>query len=116
MHVEPRLGGAVVESWLEDGAPQQFELGRVIVWEPPARFSFTWRNATFAPLEQTEVEVTFARAGTATLVTVRHRGFERLRPDHPARHGMADPELQSAVAAFWADLLTSLRVLALPDE
>jgi uncharacterized protein YndB with AHSA1/START domain len=112
MRIEPRVGGAVEETWSEGGTPRSFELGRVTAWEPPARLAFTWRNATFAPLEQTDVEVTFAAVGDATLVTVRHRGWEALRADHPARHGADDAALQRSVGLWWGDVLTSLRECA----
>ena len=112
LRIEPRLGGALSESWTEAGEARAFELGRVTAWEPPARVAFTWRNATFAPFEQTEVEVTFAAMGDSTLVTVRHRGYEALRPDHPARHGLDDAGLQRMVGLWWGDLLTSLRECA----
>ena len=114
IQIEPRLGGAVFESWSDARGEQRFELGRVIVWQPPRQLAFTWRNATFAPLEQTEVEVTFAPAGESTLVTVRHRGWEALRRDHPARHGADDEQLQRVIGLWWADQLTSLRECALP--
>lgn len=112
LSIEPRLGGRVVETWRERGEQRSFELGRVTAWEPPTRLRFDWRNATFAPLEQTEVEVTFAAAGasgSATLVTVRHFGYEALRPDHPARHGEDDAGLQRMIGLWWGELLTALR-------
>lgn len=112
MQLEPRLGGAVAETWSEGGASRSFELGRVTAWEPPERLAFTWRNATFAPFERTDVEVTFAAMGESTLVTVRHRGWEALRADHPARHGEADAALQRSVGLFWGELLTALRECA----
>jgi len=109
IRIEPRLGGAIVEAWRDGGREHTFELGRITHWQPPERFAFTWRNATFAPLEQTAVDVTFAPTGESTLVTVRHAGWEALRPDHPARHGAADRELQGAIGSWWGELLTSLR-------
>jgi uncharacterized protein YndB with AHSA1/START domain len=112
LRIEPRLHGAITETWPHAGGERTFELGRVTVWEPPARFAFTWRNATFAPHELTDVEVTFTATGRATLVTVRHRGYEALREDHPARHGMDDAALQRAIGLWWGRLLSSLREFA----
>lgn len=111
--IEPRRDGAVRETWHENGAERHFELGRVTAWAPPHRLCFTWRNATFAPAEDTDVEVTFAAVGAGTLVTVRHRGWTRLRPDHPARHGMDDTALSRSVGLWWGDQLTALRERAL---
>ncbi len=109
IRIEPRLGGAIVEAWRHGVRARTFEIGRVTHWEPPARLAFTFRNATFAPLERTEVDVTFVPTGEATLVTVRHCGWEALRADHPARHGQADRELQGSIGSWWGELLTSLR-------
>lgn len=107
--IEPRLDGAVFETWHDGVDSRRFELGRVTAWEPPSRLAFTWRNATFTAFESTAVEVTFAAVGTGTLVTVRHRGWTALRVDHPARHGMDDRELARSVGLWWGDQLTSLR-------
>ena len=112
LHLEPRLDGVVSETWTDAGGAHRIELGRVTAWEPPHRVAFTWRNATFAPFEQTDVEVTFAAMGARTLVTVRHRGWESLRPDHPARHGSDDAALQREVGLWWGELLTALREFA----
>ena len=109
LHIEPRVDGRVYERSTDGSLPREFELGRVRVWQPPDRLLFSWRNATFAPLEHTEVEVIFRAVAGATLVTVRHRGWEALRPDHPARHGMADDELARSVGTWWAAQLAALR-------
>ena len=111
--IEPALDGAVFETWQAGGENQRFELGRVTAWEPPSRLAFTWRNATFTPLENTAVEVTFTAVGSGTLVTVRHHGWTSLRADHPARHGQADRELLRSMGLWWGDQLTSLRERAL---
>jgi uncharacterized protein YndB with AHSA1/START domain len=86
-----------------------FEVGRVRIWEPPERLAFTWRNANFGPAEQTEVEVEFKATSSGTLVTVTHRGWSALRPDHPARHGLQDAAFARMIGLFWGDLMTSLR-------
>ncbi|HEX5054127.1 MAG TPA: SRPBCC domain-containing protein [Planctomycetota bacterium] len=109
IRIEPNLGGRVVETWRDGDEQREFELGRVTAWQPPERLAFTWRNATFAPLEQTAVDVHFAAAGDGTLVTVRHSGWLSLRRDHPARHGMADAEFARSVGMWWSQQLTALR-------
>lgn len=112
--IEPRAGGRVFERWREDGTVREFDLGEVLVWQPPERLVFSWRNATFAPLERTEVEVTFADAAGGTLVTVRHRGWESLRDDHPARHGLVGAAFARSLGLWWGDQLTALRERGTP--
>ena len=107
--METFVGGAVTESWRDGKGEHVHEFGRVTAWEPPHRLVFGWRNATFAPLEHTEVEVTFAAMGSGTLVTVRHRGWESLRPDHPARHGEDAVGFARTLGLWWGDLLAALR-------
>ncbi|MFY9341858.1 MAG: SRPBCC domain-containing protein [Planctomycetota bacterium] len=106
---EEWLGGRVHETWTEGGEAREFEMGRIIAWEPPRRFAYTWRNATFAPHEVTEVEVTFQALGGGTLVTVRHCGWERLRPDHPARHGQDDAAFARELGLWWGEQMSALR-------
>lgn len=111
--IEPQVGGRVYEQWTAaDGSQREFVIGAVTAWQPPERLAFTWRNATFAPIEQTDVEVTFAVAGTGTLVMVRHRGFESLREDHPARHGQADREFARSLGLWWGEQGAALRLHA----
>lgn len=112
IHLEPRLGGRVYEQWRDADGDHHFELGRVELWQPPARLRFSWRNATFAEPERTEVEVEFAASGSGTLVTVRHRGFEQLRQDHPARHGQDDVAVARMLGLWWGEQLTAMRLLA----
>ena len=61
------------------------------VWEPRTRLVFEWRAVSFTPRETTEVEALFQASPSGTLVTVTHRGWSRICPDHPARHGLAVP-------------------------
>jgi uncharacterized protein YndB with AHSA1/START domain len=114
IHLEPHFGGRLFEQHdaPDGGAPRVIECGRVLAWEPPARLVFTWRNATFSATESTEVEVTFvATANGGTQVTVRHRGWETLRPDHPARHGQDDRAFARTLGLWWGGQLSSLREL-----
>jgi len=80
--------------------------------EEPARLVLEWRNANFAPNERTEVEVLFEPAGGGTRVTVQHRGWAALRPDHPARHNLAGSAFSRMMGLWWGDQLTALRELA----
>lgn len=44
-----------------------------------------------------------------TQVTVSHRGFGTLRPDHPARHGLAAEAFVRMMGLWWGELATALR-------
>jgi len=112
IRLEPWVGGRVFETWRDGAATREFTLGTVREFVPGGRLRFTWRNATFAPLEDTEVEVVFATAGDGTLVTVRHRGFAALRKDHPSRHGLDDVAFARSLGLWWGDQLGSLREFA----
>jgi uncharacterized protein YndB with AHSA1/START domain len=110
IRMEPGVGGRLFESFDD----RVVEVGRTTVWDPPRRLVFEWRNSNFAPAEKTEVEVRFEPTATGTRVTVVHRGWAALRPDHPARHGMAASAFARSVGLFWGDLLTSYRERAAP--
>jgi len=86
IHLEPRVGGRLLESFETPNGPRVIETGRVTAWEPPTRLVFEWRAANFAPSEKTEVEVRFDPSPSGTLVTLTHRGWSAIRADHPARH------------------------------
>jgi hypothetical protein len=106
---EPGVGGRLVEVY---AAGDEYEVGRVRAWQPGRRLAFVWRGTTFAPGEETEVEVRFERVAAGTRVTLEHRGWEALRADHPARHGLTGPAFASMVGLWWGDLLTTLRARA----
>lgn len=124
MHLEPRVGGRVFESYRGDkgdkgdegdksGSEQRvFETGRVLVFEPPVRLMFEWRTSNFGPSEKTEVEVTFAASASGTLVTVTHRGWAAIRKDHPVRHGLDAPAFLRMKGSWWGSLMTSMREFA----
>ena len=78
-------------------------------WEPPARLVFSWRLATFAPGQETEVEVRFEPAPAGTRVTVIHRGWDGLPAGHPARHGQVGQAFVLFKGQWWADLLAAAR-------
>jgi uncharacterized protein YndB with AHSA1/START domain len=109
LHLEPRLGGRLFESIESKGGTRVIETGRVTAWEPPSRLVLEWRLVNFAPGEKTEVEVRFAPSPSGTLVTVTHRGWAAIRPDHPARHGLDVPAFIRMMGLWWGDLMTSLR-------
>ncbi len=103
---EPRSGGAFRETF-PDG--QVFEIGRITVWEPGARLAFTWRQASFAPGQITDVEVRFEPVGSETRVTVEHRGWESVPQGHVARHGFPDAIFLQRHGEWWQALLRNYR-------
>jgi uncharacterized protein YndB with AHSA1/START domain len=107
---EPREGGRLFESYDTANGKQVFEYGRIKTWQPPARLVFEWRNANFAKSEVTEVEVIFDEIEGGTRVTLHHRGWASLRPDHPARHNLAAAAFSRMIGMWWADQLTALRL------
>jgi uncharacterized protein YndB with AHSA1/START domain len=109
LHLEPGVGGRLFESFDSPSGPKVVETGRVRAWEPPSRLVFEWRAVNFAPAESTEVEVQFEPSARGTLVTVTHRGWSRIRPDHPARHGLETEAFVRKIGLWWSDLMSSLR-------
>lgn len=105
-----RFHDGVLEEVFADGS--RFEVGKVLAWEPPRRLVFEFRARSFGPDETTEVEVTFEEVTTGTRVSVEHRGWDELPPDHPARHGLEGPAFTNLMGVWWADLLTAARVHA----
>ena len=109
--IEPQVGGRLFESFESGGALTVVEVGRILVWDPPRRLNFIWRNANYAANEQTEVQVEFAATASGTLVTVIHSGLAALRADHPARHGLQGAEFSRMIGLWWGDQMSSLRML-----
>jgi uncharacterized protein YndB with AHSA1/START domain len=90
-------GGRLIET---RAGGKAFEIGRIMVWEPPTRLVFSWRQANFPPDLRTEVEVGFEAVGEETRVSVEHRGFDQV-PAGAARHGFPDQVLLMRLADFW---------------
>lgn len=106
--LEPGVGGRVFESFDGPTGEVVIEMGRTEVWDPPHRLLFAWRFSNFAPGESTEVEVLFEPSAHGCRVTVMHRGWSQVRPDHPARHGLPSAEFIRMIGLWWADLLRPL--------
>jgi len=101
---EPGADGRLIET-LANG--KVFEIGRVRAWEPPKRLVFGWRQATFAPDRNTEVEVHFEPIGEETRVTVEHTGWDTVPAAHVARHGFPNALFLTRHGEWWQALLKS---------
>ena len=100
-------GGRLVET-LANG--KVFEIGRIRAWEPPHRLVFGWRQATFAPDQDTEVEVRFEAVGDQTRVTVEHSGWDSVPQAHVARHGFPLDVFLLRHGEWWQSLLETYRM------
>jgi uncharacterized protein YndB with AHSA1/START domain len=108
--LEPRTGGVLSESYETLSGPRVQVIGTVLAWDPPKHLLLEWRASNFGPEERTEVEITFEESPSGTLVTLIHRGWAQIRPDHPARHGQPSGPYLRSLGLWWGDLLTALRV------
>ncbi|HEX9995074.1 MAG TPA: VOC family protein [Acidimicrobiales bacterium] len=100
---EPGVGGRLLEVH-DEATGDGFAFGRVLAWEPGRRLVFADLVSGPTPGEPpdppTEVEVRFDPSPAGTLVTVEHRGLDRLPPavaDQKREHGWA------TVARWFAD-------------
>jgi hypothetical protein len=85
-----------------------FEIGVIKVWAPGERLVLGWRQATFAPGQDTEVEITFEPVGDETRVTVEHRGWDTVPADHVAKHTFPEAIFMRRHAEWWRDLLDAM--------
>jgi uncharacterized protein YndB with AHSA1/START domain len=106
LRFEPGEGGRLV-STLADGS--EFEVGRIRVWRPGERLALSWRQATFAPDQSTELDIRFEAIGDETRVTVEHRGWSSIPQAHAARHGFDLLLFQQRQAEHWRGLLAALK-------
>jgi hypothetical protein len=92
--LQGEVGGRIFE---RTSAGAEHEWGRITVWDPPARLSYTWHlRADLA--EATEVDIRFHRIGAReTRVDIEHRGWDRL--------GVAGPERRAGNHLGWAGII-----------
>lgn len=112
---EPGPDGRLVETY-PDGT--SFVVGHIRAWEPPRRLVLSWRHASFTPDQETELHVRFddvadpAGAVAQTRVVVEHLGWDRIPPEHAARHGFPLATFQLRFAEWWQTLLRTLADVA----
>ena len=102
---EPELGGRFTETF---GDGEVFEIGRITAWEPGVLLAFTWRQASFAPDQVTQVEVRFDPIGEETRVTVEHIGWDTIPQDHAARHRFPESVFLRRHAQWWQLLIAAM--------
>lgn len=112
---EPGPTGRLVETYA-DGST--FVVGDIRTWDPPHRLVLSWRQASFAPEQETELHVRFdevpasGESGVETRVTVEHFGWDAIPADHAARHGFPLAVFQLRFAQWWRELLGGMGALA----
>ena len=102
--IEPFAGGR----WYElDVDGSECDIGKVSVWEPPARLVLIWQltpEFAYDPDLITEVEVTFTPEGDGTRVDLEHRDLERLGEKAEAmRETVSGPGGWPALLQLFAD-------------
>jgi uncharacterized protein YndB with AHSA1/START domain len=106
MAFEEEEGGRRLVERLASG--KVFEVGKVRVWAPGEKLVVGWRQATFAPEMDTEVEVRFEAVEDGTRVTVEHRGWDSVPQPHVARHTFPNGLFLRRHGEWWRDLLAGL--------
>jgi uncharacterized protein YndB with AHSA1/START domain len=112
---EPGPEGRLVETYPDGGS---FVVGRIRVWEPPRRLVLSWRHASFAADQETELHVRFDDVDGAdgqTRVVVEHFGWDTIPAAHASRHRFPQATFQLRFAEWWRTLLQSL-VEVVPDD
>ena len=105
LRFESGEGGRLLAA-LADG--REFEVGRVGAWIRGERLAFSWGPVTFSQGQTTQVSVGFEAMGEETRVTVEHRGWSEISPDHASRHGFPLGQFQLRLGEHWRALLDSL--------
>jgi uncharacterized protein YndB with AHSA1/START domain len=102
--IEPSVGGR----WYElDVDGSECEIGKVSVWDPPARLVLIWQltpEFKYDPDLVTEVEVLFTPEGAGTRVELEHRDLERMGEKADAmRETVSGPGGWPALLRLFAD-------------
>ena len=72
LFLDRRVGGRLFER-RPDGS--EYEIGRLIAYEPPSLVAFTWRAPSWE--STTQVEIRFSPEGKGTRVDLEHSGWEQ---------------------------------------
>jgi len=107
LRFEPGVGGRLVEVY-DPATGDEFEVGRILVWQPGQRLVFAFRGRNYEPRQRTEVDVRFDALKGGTRVTLEHRGWDSLPPGHPARHGLTGSAFTAMISQWWADRLAAM--------
>jgi hypothetical protein len=107
LHFEPGPDGRLIET---RAGGKVFEIGKIRAWAPPHRLVFGFRQATFTPEQDTEVEATFEAVGEGeTRVTITHTGWDSVPQAHVARHGFPSTVLLTRLGEWWRTLLSAYK-------
>jgi hypothetical protein len=107
---EPGVNGRLFTT-LPSG--EEFEVGRISVWQPGECLVFTWRAASFTAEQSTQVEVRFEAVGDETRISIEHRAWDSIPQQHAARHGFPEPVTLQRAADWWRASLKNLQRLLL---
>lgn len=102
---EPGPNGRLTETYADGSS---FVVGRIRIWDPPSRLVLSWREASFAADQETELHVRFDPTGEQTRVTVEHFGWDSIPAEHAARHGFPLAVFQRRFAEWWQGMLPGL--------
>ncbi len=68
---EPRVGGRYYETFLDES---EYEIGRIILYQPPQRLTYTWQDPTWR--SETQIALAFTDEESGTRVVYQQDGFE----------------------------------------
>jgi uncharacterized protein YndB with AHSA1/START domain len=88
LYMEPRLGGAYIEKWGENG--EGFLIGNITQWLPYKRLAYTWTQMDWQGVI-TLIQIEFELDGNGgTCMRYLHEGFERIPAElQTLKNGMA---------------------------
>jgi len=97
--VDEHVGGRVYEKHSDGG---EGEWGKVLVWEPPAKFAMTWYPG-HDDTRATRLDVTFTADGDTTRVDLEHTGWEIFAEQAP-EHSKAYDDGWGTVLGYYTRL------------